>query len=404
MPRFDNEGFNPERRIDNDSRDRSVPEDENYYINIDDELEPPVRSSRQSADDFSIDILRDFDKERRDKNEREAKLKSKDKPVKNPKRRKKKSKAKSILLAIIALLLAIVIIALAMVNGVLNEINYDDKQENQYVQSSELQSSAGVKNILLLGVDARKDQDNKTSHPDSMMLVSVDTKHKCIKMVSFLRDSWVYIPSKGYNQRLNTSGQEYGYSGIVDAIEYNFGVDIDGYVVTNFEMFKAMVDSIGGVEIEVTEKEAKEVTKHKKRYGNVKLEAGKQVLNGEQALAYSRIRKIDTDFMRAKRQRTVITSILNEVKSNPLKLYKLAKNSAPYLETDLTKSELKRIALTALPCMGDMVDARVPFDGTWEYANINGASVIRVDTEKNKEELINYIYNKTAQEIKSEEE
>jgi len=405
LPRFDKEGFNPEKRIDNDMRDRSVPEEENYYFDISGELEAPVRSSRQQESDFTADILRDFDRERRQRNEEEARIIRESRPKRNPPKKKSAGKkAGGVLFGLAALLLAVIIIGVSMVNGVLGKINYDDKQENQYVSASELKSEKDVKNILLLGVDARKNQDTKTSHPDSMMLISIDKKHGCLKMISFLRDSWVYIPSKGYKQRLNTAAQEKGYAGVVDAIEYNYGVDIDGYVVTDFEMFKAMVDSIGGVEIEVSEKEAKEVTSHPKRYGKVTLEAGKHVLDGKQALAYSRIRKIDTDFMRAKRQRTVINSILNEVKTNPLKLYKLAKDSAPYLETDLTKSELKTLAFFALPCLkGERTDGRVPFDGTWDYANINGASVIRVDADKNKEMLIEYIYEKTAQEINAED-
>ena len=404
LPRFDNEGFNPEKRISNDARDRSVPEDENYY-SPDNELEPPVRSFRQQSEDFSMDILRDFDRERRDENERDASQRRENKPKRNPRGKRKLKTGKKILLGIIAIILALILITVGTVNGVLGKINYDEKQENQYVQSSELKRGLGVKNILLLGVDARKNQDAKKSHPDSMMLISIDSKHGCLKMISFLRDSWVYIPSKGHSQRLNTACQENGYSGAVDAIEYNFGVDIDGYVVTDFEMFKAMVDSIGGVEIEVSEKEAKEVTSHPKRYGNVTLEAGKHTLTGEQALAYSRIRKIDTDFMRAKRQRTVINAILNKVKTNPLRLLKLANASAPYLETDLSKSELKKIAIYAMPCLkGERTDARVPFDKTWEYANINGASVIKVDADKNKEMLIEYIYEKSAEEILAEEE
>ena len=426
MPRFDNEGFNPERRIDNDSRDRSVPVDENYYMDGTEELAPPERNGRQLNEEFSSDIFSDFNREREPRNrterdrtvnerpqrerrerpERELRDRKKDAPKqsKPKKKRKKGSTAKMVLAGVLALVVIIAIIATAMINGVLNKINYDDKVENQYVQQADLKSDRRVKNILLLGVDARKNQDTKTSHPDSMMLVSVDTKHHCIKMISFLRDSWVYIPSKGYKQRINTSAQEHGYSGVVDAIEYNYGVDIDGYVVTDFEMFKAMVDSIGGVEIEVTEKEAKEVTNHKVRYGHVKLKAGKHRLTGKQALAYSRIRKIDTDFMRAKRQRTVINSIIDEVKTNPIKLYKLANAAAPYLETDLSKSELKKIAFAAVPCLTkERTDARVPFDGTWEYANINGASVISVDAEKNKEMLINYIYERTAEDILQEE-
>ena len=95
-----------------------------------------------------------------------------------------------------------------------------------------------------------------------MMLISFDREHGCIKMTSFLRDSWVYIPVADKKQRLNAACTYGGYSGVVDTIEYNFGVDIDGYVVADFEMFKIMVDSIGGVEVEVTEKEANEVTNH----------------------------------------------------------------------------------------------------------------------------------------------
>lgn len=418
MPRFDNEGFNPNKRMSNDERDRSVPIDENYYANEDDfydgsvydnqlnghvdlsafdnsktDLVPPMRSQRQQA------MLEDYDDYR-------PKPPGNTRQRKNKKSGKKMSKAKIKLIGVLAVILAVIIIPLAVINGVLGKINYDDKRDNQYVSASELQSSSQVKNVLLLGVDARNPDNASKSRSDSMMLLSFDKKHGCVKMVSFLRDSWVYIPARDGNQRLNVACQTDGYHGVVDTIEYNFGVKIDGYVVADFEMFKVLVDSIGGVEVEVTEKEAKEVTNHKKRYGNVKLDAGKQVLNGEQALAYCRIRKIDTDFMRAYRQRTVMNSILKGVKSAGItSLYGMAQKSAPYIETDLSKSELMSVAFAALPMLAnDMPETRVPFDGTWSYANINGASVIKIDADKNKEMLIDYIYNKSAEEIKAEEE
>ena len=432
MPRFDREGFNPDKRINNDSRDRSVPADENYYgspksnfgfdfgkgdevidnqrrsdINsyIDSfDVAPPERSERQSQSNFRPEVLRDYDSERRRENKRQVT----ERPPRKKRSRKgqAKSKLKRIVLAVVAVLLAFILIGGLTVNAALSRINYDDAKENQYISSRELKHSAFVKNILLLGVDARPDQESETSRADSMMLISIDMKHKCIKMTSFLRDTWVYIPAHEGEQRLNAASSYDGYSGVVDTIEYNFGVDIDGYVVADFEMFKVLVDSIGGVEVEVTEKEAKEVTNHKKRYGNVKLEAGKHKLTGEQALAYCRIRKIDTDFMRTKRQRTVITSILHEVKKgNPFKLVKMALNSAPYIETNLTKGQLMRMAMAGMTCVkGDMVQQRVPFEHTWDYANKNGASVIAINVEKNKEQLIDYIYNKTAEEVKAENE
>ena len=221
---------------------------------------------------------------------------------------------------------------------------------------------SSVKNILLLGVDARSDDDAKKSRADTMMLISVDSKHKTIKMTSFLRDTWVYIPAKGSSQRLNAACSYGGYSGVCDTIEYNFGIKIDGYVVADFSLFNILVDSIGGVKVNVTKKEANEINSHKKRYGNVKIKSGKHKLTGEQALAYCRIRKIDTDFMRTKRQRTVMRSIIKGIKkSGPITLMKMAKGAAPYIETNLTKGEIKRIAFKALMCLkNDMAESRVP--------------------------------------------
>ena len=427
MPRFDEEGFNPKKRIDNDSRDRSVPVDEDYFnqndFNSDDvidnqnttdidldafmkEFDEPKRSARQSADDFVPQVYVDRDAEKRRENEERARKRRESSPP--PRRKRKKNsaanKAKNIFRAVIAVILAVIIGAGCFVGNAMGKVTYDDKRKNQYVSKSDLAHSSSVTNILLLGVDARNPKDDTASRSDSMMLISIDKAHNCIKMVSFLRDTWVYIPCIDKKQRLNAACQYDGYNGVVDTIEYNFGIDIDGYVVADFEMFKVLVDSIGGVEVEVSEKEAKEVTSHKGRYGNVKLDAGKYKLTGEQALAYCRIRKIDTDFMRAYRQRTVMQAILKSVKSaNPIKLVSMASKAAPYIETNLSKAKIISSGLKALPCIGDMAEVRVPFDGTWQYATIGGASVITIDVDKNKDQLKDLIYNKTAAEIKAEQ-
>ena len=427
MPRFDEEGFNPKKRIDNDSRDRSVPVDEDYFnqndFNSDDvidnqnttdidldafmkEFDEPKRSARQSADDFVPQVYVDRDAEKRRENEERARKRRESSPPSRRKRKKNSgaNKAKNIFRAIIAVILVAVIGAGCFVGNAMGKVTYDDKRKNQYVSRSDLAHSSSVTNILLLGVDARNPKDDTASRSDSMMLISIDRAHNCVKMVSFLRDTWVYIPCIDKKQRLNAACQYDGYNGVVDTIEYNFVIDIDGYVVADFEMFKVLVDSIGGVEVEVSEKEAKEVTSHKGRYGNVKLDAGKYKLTGEQALAYCRIRKIDTDFMRAYRQRTVMQAILKSVKSaNPIKLVSMASKAAPYIETNLSKTKIISSGLKALPCIGDMAEVRVPFDGTWQYATIGGASVITIDVDKNKEQLKDLIYNKTAAEIKAEQ-
>lgn len=426
MPRFNEYGFDPEQIDFNNSRDRTVPENENYYskgnsnsFDVDEikndsknDLRPPYNPQSYNQVGYT-DIQNygnrytnqnsynqnqfDFDKfstTQQNNNPKQSK------PPKNKRKKHFKKNPLSVALLIIVVLFGSIF---ALANNTLNKINYDDKKES-LVEQSALTKNNKVTNILLLGVDARSSDDDETSRADTMMLVTIDKKHNCIKLTSFLRDTWVYIPSHNGKQRLNAACTYGSYQGVVDTIEYNFGIDIEGYVVADFEMFKVLVDSIGGVEVEVTEKEANEVTNHKKRYGNVTLESGKQTLTGEQALAYCRIRKIDTDWQRTKRQRTVIQSILKSAKSgNPVTLYKMINNSAPYLETNISKTKLIGIGVKALSCLGsDMVEAKVPFDSTWQYSNINGASVITLDVDENKEMLIDYIYNKSPDEINAE--
>ncbi len=303
---------------------------------------------------------------------------------------------------ILCLILVAVIGIASLVSPVLGRITYDNKKENVYVNADDLYSEKPVTNILLLGVDARSNEQGEDSRSDSMMLISIDKKHKCIKMTSFMRDSWIHIPIKNKMQRLNSACIYGGYQGVVDTIEYNYGIKIDGYVVTDFEMFKVMVDSIGGVEVDVTAKEAKEVTSHPHRYGKVTLEEGKHNLTGEQALAYCRIRKIDTDWKRTERQRTVMQQILKGLlASSPSTMYNTAKNVAPYIETNLTKNELVKAGFSALTCIsGGFVQATCPFEGTWKYKRIGGADIISLNLDENRKELKDFIYNKTKDELK----
>lgn len=437
MPRFENEGFNPSKRNRNEQTDRTVPADENYYnyspvdldfnnrhrdndIIVDNQRKdgginpcengyntnennnaPPQRFVSERSSDFASpsQLKKSGKKQRHGESETHEAHGSHGKRSKGKFRRL--SLPKKILIVIVAIIV-IISIAIAVVMG---RINYADKQENTSLSAQSLESSVMVKNILLLGVDARSGENANETRSDTMMLISLDMKHHCIKMTSFLRDTWVYVPSLGYEQRLNAACSSGGYNGVVDAIEYNFGVDIDGYAVVDFEMFKILIDSLGGVEVEVTQAEADEVTQNPYRYGNVKLNSGKYKLTGEQALAYCRIRKIDTDFVRTQRQRTVMSAILDSAKhSGPFKLYKMAFRSAPYIETDLTKAQIMRFVGDAVFCItGDIHQQKVPFENTWQYANISGNSVISIDKEENKNMLIEYIYKKSSAQIKAEE-
>lgn len=391
-------GFNP-CDFDEDGFDRKVPENENYYShNYQNQY-----SNNINYDDFEpypqSDTENEFERNYNSFNNAENKTARNDfnRDFKNKPTKKGKNKSLKILISVLSVLLVFAIAIGSVAGSVLGKINYKEKEENKYVENNALMSSASVKNILLLGIDRRSETES-VSRADTMMLISIDKKHNTVKMTSFLRDTWLYIPCHDGSQRLNAACSYGGYNGVKDTIEYNFGVKIDGYVLADFNMFEIIVDALGGVEVEVTEKEAKEVTSHKKRYGNVTLEAGKQNLTGEQALAYCRIRKIDTDFKRTERQRTVMSSIINKVKKNPLKLYSIAKQIAPYIETSLNKGEIVSSAFSALPCLSNIMQQEIPAKDTWKYAKIKGNSVIKIDEKKNKEILIDFIYNKDKQE------
>lgn len=389
----------------NEDIDRTVPPEENYYSEgyssknnstrdiIDNQQHNNSVNDSGGTGFNPVDIYNNFNSKQPGEIKRTADTFNNSRPRKKNEKKRKKSKPK-VFQIIIALLLTLAIGTSALAMPVLNKITYDDKKTNEFVKESELASSSSVTNILLLGVDARADEESSSSRSDSMMLVSLDSSNHKIKLVSFLRDTWVYIPCADKNQRLNAACSLGGYQGVADTIEYNFGIKIDGYVVTDFEMFKVMVDSIGGVEVEVTEKEAKEVTNHQKRYDHVTLEEGRHTLTGEQALAYCRIRKIDTDWKRTERQRTVMQEILKGIlHSGPVTDYKMAKDVAPYIETNLSKTQIIKAGFRAVSCIsGGFEQTHLPFDDTWQYAKKGGASVISIDKDENKEKLIDYLY------------
>ncbi len=320
-----------------------------------------------------------------------------------PKKKKKHRFLKAIVsLFIVAVLLIGVLPALA-IYSVVSSVDYvqTNLKENEYISSSALASSDKVTNILLLGVDGNSEGKSRS---DSMILVSVDSKHKKIKLTSFLRDSWVYIPGKDKNSKLNSACSFGGPQLVADTIEYNFGIDIEHFVLVDFNMFTQIVDALGGVEVEVTEKEAKfinETTRHT-------IESGDNVLlNGAEALVYCRIRKLDTDYMRTFRQRKVITAILNKAKDTELtELIDAVKAVFPYIQTDMTEKEITKFAYTAIIALltYDMQQTQAPIEEHFEEGTKNGQWVEIVDIEATKEYIYDFIYTDKYNDIQEEED
>ena len=215
-------------------------------------------------------------------------------------------------------------------------------------------------NLLLVGID-RRSGDGWTFRTDTILVLSVDPDTGAASLMSIPRDLQLAIPGHGQD-RINTANV-YGYlrdkndggpALLRATVESNFGIPIDGYLMVDFQTFVTMVDTLGGIDVEVPK------TLHDTRYPDprpgdphafrtIHFDAGPQHMNGKQALAYARSRMSTNDFDRAKRQQIVLLAIRERALS-PDAIPRWPLLAAAVLEgikTDLDSSELLALALFA---------------------------------------------------------
>ncbi len=312
--------------------------------------------------------------------------------------KKKKSRKLNIIIAVLAVVIvavgAVVAYAYSRVDSMLNSLNYDDTIIKDRYLSPDAPVSDEVKNILLIGSDARAEVSGQRS--DTMILFTIDSANSQIKLTSFLRDSYVYIPCIERKGKMNAAYSNGGAQGVIDTVEYNYGIDVHNYVSVDFETFEKIVDLIGGVTIDgVTQKEARYMNSE----ADTDIKEGSNHMNGYEALWYCRIRKIDSDFYRTKRQRKVLTAVIDKAKEiKPNELMKLIEQVLPNVSTDLSKNEIKDLGTKAVSYIGyETVQMQVPADGTWRDGNVGGSYVIDFDLEKNKDMLKAFVYEKVEQ-------
>ena len=211
--------------------------------------------------------------------------------------------------------------------------------QNSYeaAQKIELLNEEHVENILLIGSDRRSTSENGRS--DSIILVSINHKTKKIHLISLMRALYVCIP-KSSGETWGMLNAAYSWGGpdlLAKTIENNFRIDIDRHVVVDFSSFTTAINLVGGVSIPLTAAEAQLINAD---YGT-SFRAGNQILNGEQALFYARIRKLDNDFVRTGRQRTVITALIQQaMRSDISTLNRLANTLLPLISTNFSNSEI----------------------------------------------------------------
>ncbi|MBQ6839459.1 MAG: LCP family protein [Oscillospiraceae bacterium] len=342
--------------------------------------------------------------------------------MKNQKKENKKGSAKrGFLIAavvVLALILVLLIVATVFISGtlsritrvddldetmsqeelesILNETEAEDENFTGIVLNPEdvtmpdvpverVDGDENLVHVLLVGQDTYS--KTSRSRSDSMILCTLNRSAKTLTLTSFMRDLYVRIPGY-YSHRMNTAYVLDGFDALYDTIEFNFGLVIEHGVAVNFGSFKEVIDAVGGVEVELTGSEARHLNNQDYSWGLIE---GVNHLDGEQALAYSRIRKLDSDFNRTSRQRTVIMALIESAKKQPLTdLYKLVDALIPMVVTDMSNGEIVSLAMEIAPVLSELtvVTQRIPADGEYRSVMIDGMAVLLPDLEGNRQVLV----------------
>lgn len=278
-----------------------------------------------------------------------------------------------------------------------------------------IESDENLTHIMLVGQAARAGEEYKLA--DTMILCTINRETKTLTMTSFMRDLFVTIPAywghtQGGNRINNVYHLGYYYGGdgmemLELCIEQNFGIKVDHTIEINFEVFNKVIDIMGGVNVELTKAEYdymvndasgnviymnRNQTKLVSQYGQEAfdnllamytafpegLSVGPCTLNGDQALVYARMRKIDSDFERTRRQRTVITSLINSCRSmGIMDIHAMFNEVLPLIKTNMSNEEIWNYAFEFIPLLKDLQiqTINIPQDVTWWSQNIGTEEV-----------------------------
>lgn len=264
------------------------------------------------------------------------------------------------------------------------------------------QKDKNVENILVFGIDSRSTSE-VVARSDAMMIVSIDKEANTVKLISLMRDIGVYIgdTDETSSNSLDKLAHAYAYGGVglmINTINRNFDLDIQRFVMLDFNSAADVIDLCGGVNIEVQDAEVKYANINITEQNNVSggtapllTSGGMQTLSGIQAIGWSRIRYLDSDFVRTSRQRTVATALMNKVSSmNTISQLAMVEDSAGMFETNMRQADLIRIGLNAIGGVGSMSEYRVPEDNL--YSVQQNPWMMVIDWNAQLPALHNYIW------------
>lgn len=330
----------------------------------------------------------------------------------------KKKKGKIVAAVIILIILAILIGGFAFVKGKLNLIDYDDGKKEyatiqegdedqldldllgleqvdpQGIPSGEIYKDKNVINVLLLGTDERTKDFSDNARSDSMMLLSINTKEHTAKLVSLERGMGVPIlegPYKGQYDWLTHCFRYGGADLVMKEVRECFRVDVEHFVRVNFTSVEYIVDLLGGIDVNLTAKEA-EYFNQCGRSATV----GVNHFDGETALFYARIREIDSDWQRVKRQQTVIQACADKLKGSSVStLNELLNQILPMVQTNFTQGEITKLMLEAPEFLGvEFERMTLPEHGTYGgMIGMGGRSMFAPDFAENAKILREFLYS-----------
>lgn len=256
-----------------------------------------------------------------------------------------------------------------------------------------------ITNILLMGID-NDGNGGYAGRSDTNIILSIDKRNKTIKMVSILRDTWVTIPGRDYDHDGKDDYQKFnaahsgggGFELVAKTIQQNFRLKIDQYIKVNFDSFEYAVDAIGGIDIELTKAETTQICtadqrkeSHFSGFKRIGTEAGVYHLNGYQALQYSRIRKLDSDFGRTERQRKMVSALIGKAKTMGIwELNSLLYNVLPHVSTNMSANELAGYVMNMLEYVKYDIEAdyHVPMSGEYRDVSIRGGAGLWLENPK----------------------
>lgn len=314
------------------------------------------------------------------------------------KKLKKKTKA---IVCVVSAILVVAALGGAYAFSMLNKVTRDTlaKSNEDLGISKETQKkiddlpqSKDIVNIALFGVDAHDGADDG-GRSDALMILTVDNVHDKLKVTSIMRDSYVNIEGHGMDKI--TDAHAYGGPQLaIKTLNSNYDLNIKDYVEVDFSSLPKVVDSLGGVQINVKDYEIKEINNGSRNSKKI-TSSGTYVLNGEQALAYCRIRhEGNQDYERTERQRKVLTTLFQKVKDQGISKYpSLVNNLFPLVKTSLSNGQILKLGTTILTSgMKNLEQERFPVDGCFQGEMINNTFYLTFDQKVLNDQLHKYIF------------